>query len=89
MKKARIRLTGMTIATIFMIAAVFLTFPVKYVEIQGKNTVVLISRIYRYRTDTDYVLLSDGKALYLKDVKEKDMDKIYGRILISGMEGFM
>lgn len=87
MKKEKIRLIGMTIVTVVMFLAVYLTFPVKYVRMQEENTWVLVSRIYTHRADSDYVLLSNGKAVYLKDAGKED--KVNGRILLSGTEGFL
>lgn len=87
MKKERIKLMGMTMITIIMVIAVYLAFPLRYARLHEKETLVLVSRMYIYRADSDWVLLSNGKAVYLKE--EKDAGEIYGRILISATEGFM
>lgn len=88
MKKEKIRLTGMTILTALMVFIVIFTFPVKPAHLHKEHGWVLVSRIYVQKADTDCVLMSDGRTVNLKDIKEEEKDKICGRVLLSSMEGF-
>ena len=88
MKQERIRLAGMTALTVLMMEAVFLTFPVKHIRLDGKDAWVLVSRVYVLKEDGDCVLLKNGKAVYLSEEKKTD-ESIYGRVLASSTKGLM
>lgn len=88
MRKEKIKLAGMTIVTALMVAAVSWTFPVRSIRQDKERAWALGTRIYVHREDTDFVWLSDGEVMELKEVGKEDRDKICGRILLSSTEGF-